>query len=103
MLVGLLSFIFTFCSILLILLVLIQKGKSGLGIGSLGGGQQQLFGGSGGQDIFQKATWVLGAILMFGSLGLSIYKSKQAGANLGSAYKQVTKKQSAIPVPASTD
>jgi len=43
---------------------------------ALGGGAQTLFGGSGGQDIFQKITWVLGGIFMAGSLGLSIIKSK---------------------------
>jgi len=39
-----------------------QKGKGGMGLGSMGGGAQMLFGGSGGQDIFQKTTWVLGII-----------------------------------------
>jgi len=97
MLAGLLTFLYTFCSILLILMVLIQKGKSSLGIGSLGGGQQQLFGGAGGQDIFQKITWALGAILIFGSLGLAIYKSKQAGVYLGSAYNKVQKSAPIAP------
>src|SRR3990167_10655162 len=94
MLVGLLSTLFTFVSILLIFMVLLQKGKSSLGLGGLGGGQQALFGGSGGQDLFQKITWVLGALLMLGSLGLAIYKSKQAGTALGSAYKKVVSRDS---------
>jgi preprotein translocase subunit SecG len=38
--------------------------------------QQMLFGGSGGQDLFQKATWVLVGIFLAGSLGLAIYKNK---------------------------
>ena len=63
---------------LLILIVLIQKGKSSMGIGTIGGGSQTLFGGSGGQDIFQKTTWVLGALFMLGSLGLALLKSRQA-------------------------
>jgi len=76
MLQGLLSFIFSLSSIFLIFIVLVQKGKSSLGIGTLGGGSQMLFGSSGGQDLFQKITWVLGAILIGGSLGLAIMKSK---------------------------
>ncbi len=75
MLYGFLSFLFCFSSVILILLVLIQKSKGSLGMGSLGGGSQMLFGGSGGQDIFQKTTWVLGLILVFGSLGLAILKT----------------------------
>src|SRR5689334_1678540 len=79
MLQGLLSFFFSFSCIILILLILVQKGKGSIGIGTLGGGSQMLFGSSGGQDLFQKITWVLGAILIGGSLDLSIMKSKNAG------------------------
>ncbi len=35
-----------------------------MGLGGLGGGSQMLFGGSGGQDLFQKTTWVLSAIFV---------------------------------------
>lgn len=78
MLQGLLSFIFVLSSIFLIFIILVQKGKSSLGIGTLGGGSQMLFGSSGGQDLFQKITWVLGVILIGGSLGLAILKSRSA-------------------------
>lgn len=63
-------------ALLLILIILIQKGKGNMGLGSLGGGAQILFGGSGGQDLFQKVTWVLGGIFMAGSLILSILWSR---------------------------
>lgn len=66
--------LFILLCLVLILLVLVQKGKSSMGIGALGGGTQMLFGGSGGQDLFQKTTWVLGAIFMLGSLGLALMK-----------------------------
>ncbi len=46
-----------------------------MGLGGLGGGAQMLFGGSGGQDLFQKVTWVMVALFMFGSLVLSLMKS----------------------------
>lgn len=47
-----------------------------MGLGAMGGGTQMLFGGSGGQDLFQKATWVLVALFLTGSLSLAIYKNK---------------------------
>ncbi len=57
-------------------LILIQQGKGDMGMGSLGGSTQMLFGGSGGQNFFEKATWILGAIFLFGSLGLTVLKAK---------------------------
>jgi preprotein translocase subunit SecG len=76
MLYGLLLTLFVIVCFLLIGLVLIQKGKGSMGIGSLGGGSQMLFGGSGGQDLFQKITWVLGVVFMVGSLGLGLMKAR---------------------------
>jgi len=75
MLYGLMLTLFVFVCLLLILIVLIQQGKSSMGLGNLGGSTQMLFGGSGGQDIFQKTTWVLGIIFIFGSLVLSLMKT----------------------------
>jgi preprotein translocase subunit SecG len=75
MLYGLLLTLFVFASLLLVIVILIQQGKSSMGLGNLGGGAQMLFGGSGGQDIFQKITWTLGTIFIFGSLALSIMKT----------------------------
>ena len=74
---GFFTILYSFACLLLILIVLIQKGKSSMGIGSMGGGAQMLFGGSGGQDFLQKVTWALGAIFIGGSLGLSIIKTSQ--------------------------
>jgi protein translocase SecG subunit len=62
--------LFTINCFLLVLIIMIQQGKSSMGIGNLGGSAQMLFGGSGGQDILQKITSVLGLIYLFGSLGL---------------------------------
>lgn len=77
MLYEILVSLFVFNNILLVLLILIQQGKGNMGLGSLGGGAQMLFGGSGGQDVLQKITWVLGALFMAGSLGLSLMKAQQ--------------------------
>jgi protein translocase SecG subunit len=76
MLNGLLSFLFGLLCILLVLMVLIQKGKSSLGIGSISGNNQMIFGGGGGQNLFQKITWIFGLLLIFGSVGLSTLKYK---------------------------
>jgi preprotein translocase subunit SecG len=76
MLFGFLTFGFVILCFILVLIIFLQKGKGSMGLGSLGGGSQMLFGGSGGQDIFQKVTWVLLALFMSSSLTLSIMKSR---------------------------
>lgn len=58
-----------------------------MGLGGLGGGTQMLFGGSGGQDLFQKITWFLVAIFMSGSLALTLMKSSSS-RSLQYGYKQ---------------
>jgi preprotein translocase subunit SecG len=88
MLQGLISFLYCFSSALLIIIILLQKGKGGLGLGGLGGGgSQMLFGGSGGQTLFQTITWAFGTILMVGGLMFSIYKYKNYKSNYLSGYK----------------
>lgn len=78
MLYGLLVTGYVIVCILLILLILLQKGKGSSGFGGMASGTQMLFGGSGGQDVFQKATWFLGALFMIGSLSLSMLKTKKS-------------------------
>jgi preprotein translocase subunit SecG len=95
MLVGLLTTLLVIDGLLLVLFILIQKGKGDMGLSAFGGGAQTLFGGSGGQDIFQKITWVLGVIFMVGSLGLSIIKSK------GTMFSDVVSKTSTSNLPIS--
>ena len=71
------GFFVTF-SILLGILILVQQGKGDMGLGGLGASSQMLFGGSGGQDFFEKITWIFGFIFIFGALGLSFMKSRSA-------------------------
>ena len=66
---------------MIVFLVLLQKGKGNMGLGSMGGGNQMLFGSSGGQDIFQKITWILCALLLVGSLTLSVFKGKYGSSH----------------------
>lgn len=75
MLYGFLVICFIIVCFLLILLILVQKSKGGMGVGAFGGSSQMLFGGSGGQDVMQKTTWVLVAFFLLGSLVLSLMKS----------------------------
>ena len=89
MLNGILSFLFGLLCLLLVLMILIQKGKSSLGIGSIGGNNQMLFGGGGGQNLFQKITWVMGIILILGSVSLSTLKYRAHHSN---AYHHTTTK-----------
>ncbi len=77
MIVGLLTSGFVLLAFVLAFIILLQKGKSSLGLGGMGGGSQMLFGGSGGQEVFQKITWVLLALFMFGSLSIAIMKSRK--------------------------
>ena len=78
MLFGLMVFGFVLLCFSLILIIFMQKGKGSMGLDALGGGSQMLFGGSGGQDLFQKITWVLVALFLSGSLFLSISKSRNS-------------------------
>lgn len=72
---SLLVAFFVLLCLFMIIIILIQRGKGSAGIGNLGGGTQLLFGGSGGADIFQKATWIMGMLFMGISLILALMKS----------------------------
>lgn len=77
MLYGLLVALFVIACFFLVIIILVQQSKGGMGIGAMGGSTQMLFGGSGGQDLFQKITWVLVAVFMLGSLALSLMRSSE--------------------------
>ena len=94
----LLLVIFTVFAILLAIVILIQPGKGDMGLGSIGTGTQVLFGGSGGRSFFEKVTWVMGAIFIFGALGLSLIKSKETQKSRFADYE--TKQSSSRQVPA---
>lgn len=74
--ISLLTVFYGILCAFIVLMVLVQRGKGGMGLGNLGGGNQALFGSSGGQDIFQKITWICCVLLLTGSLFLSIFKGK---------------------------
>jgi len=74
----------------MVIVILFQKGKSSMGFGNLGGSTQLLFGGSGGQDLFQKMTWVMATLFMGGSLGLAMLKRPSESKLLNEIAQQQT-------------
>ena len=85
--------LFVIACIFMVLIILVQKGKGSMGLGSLGGSNQMLFGGSGGQDLFQKITWALVIIFLGGSLLLSILKKPNNSLEKYASKKPVPSKQ----------
>lgn len=83
--ISLLTFFYGFLCFFTILLVLIQRGKGNMGLGNVGGSNQAIFGSSGGQDIFQKITWICLILLLGGSLTLAVLKARQGGRSYSSA------------------
>ena len=71
-----------------------------MGLGAIGGASQTLFGGSGGQDFFEKATWTMGALFMFGALGISILRTNVSESRLGNFRAQTNTQHQAPQQPA---
>lgn len=69
--------LFVIMCFFMLLIIMIQQSKGSMGLGTMGGSAQMLFGGSGGQDLFQKITWVCGILFMLGSLVLTLAKSHE--------------------------
>lgn len=81
-LISLLTPFYVLLCLLIILIVLVQRGKGSMGLGNMGGGNQMLFGSSGGQDIFQKATWIMCALLLSGSLVIGVLKARYGSTSI---------------------
>lgn len=100
MIIGLLTTLFVILCLFMVLLILLQRGKNNMGIGSMGS-NQMLFGASGGQDIFQKATWVCLVLFMVGSLSISMLKNHAARQSKYLSSYQRTLPQQTEPQPTS--
>jgi preprotein translocase subunit SecG len=102
-----LMIIFVFLCFLLALAILMQQGKGDMGLGGLGGGSQMLFGGSGGQEFFEKITWIMGALFIAGSLGLALIKSRELESTrltrIASPVAQAQTQQLPLPQQAPTE
>ena len=91
MLYEIFTFIFALVALLIIFFVSIQKSQGGFFSGQGNNDSSIVFGGSGGMEIFQKITWFLGALLIFGTLFLSIYKTKISTKSLYTKSKKEEK------------
>lgn len=97
MLIGLLYTVFVILCFFIIFIVLLQKSKGSLGIVGSIGSANIIFGGSGGQDIFQKMTWMCIALFMSGSLVLALLKNRSVNQ---SRYLEQAIASSVVPVQA---
>jgi len=77
MLISILTGLFISLLFLLGIIIMIQQGKGDMGLGALHNTTQALFGGSGGQTLFQKITWVFGGLFLAGALTLTMLKMRQ--------------------------
>lgn len=76
-----LTFIHICACLFLVMVVLIQPGKSG-GLGAFGGAAaQQVFGGRGAGNILTKITWITASVFFFTSVTLA-YLSSSTGDSL---------------------
>jgi protein translocase SecG subunit len=77
------------CS-LMIALIMIQQSRGEIGFGAAPSkGTQLVFGGSGGQEFFEKVTWVLGATFLLSCLAMSYFQSKEQSRSILESYQQV--------------
>lgn len=83
----------------LILVILIQPGKSG-GMGIFGSaGAQQVFGGRGAGNFLTKTTWATATVFFLTSISLA-YLSSSSDEALQKKSAQVVDKSKPVPVPA---
>lgn len=75
-LISVLTVLFSILCVLLIIIILLQSNKSA-GMGILGGSSQSAF-GSTTASVVTKATSVMVALFMIGSLGLSVFESSKS-------------------------
>ena len=85
----------------LILVILIQPGKSG-GMGIFGSaGAQQVFGGRGAGNFLTKTTWATATVFFVTSITLA-YLSSSTDEALQNKASQLAEKSKTTPVPAPT-
>ncbi len=83
----------------LILVILIQPGKSG-GMGIFGSaGAQQVFGGRGAGNFLTKTTWATATVFFLTSVSLA-YLSSSSDEALQKKSAQFVQKSKPVPVPA---
>jgi preprotein translocase subunit SecG len=77
-----LTIIHVICCVVLVLIILVQPGKSGgLGAALGGAGAQQIFGGRGAGNFLTKTTWIAASLFFVTSVTLA-YMSTSTGDSL---------------------
>lgn len=75
---------------LMLTTILIQQSKGGIGFGAAPSkGTEIMFGGSGGQDFFEKATWILAIIFLSSCVGIAYFQSKEQSRSILESYQQI--------------
>jgi len=102
-----LTVLHVFVCLVLMLVVLIQPGKSGgLGAALGGAGAQQIFGGRGAGNFLTRTTWIAASIFFLTSVTLA-YLSTSTGDSLEDLAKESAQKQEAevpsAPAPAAPE
>lgn len=70
--------------------ILIQQSKGEIGFGGAPSrGTQVVFGGSGGQDFFERVTWILGVVFLASCLAMNYFQSKEQSRSILESYQQV--------------
>jgi preprotein translocase subunit SecG len=86
-----LTVIHVICCVVLVLVVLVQPGKSGgLGAALGGAGAQQIFGGRGAGNFLTRTTWIAATLFFVTSVTLA-YMSTSTGDSLQDRTSQSSK------------
>jgi len=90
-----------FCAVVLILIILIQPGKSGGLTAALGGaGSQQVFGGRGAGNFLTKGTWILATTFFVTSMVLAYISSSTDESIRDTSAPKAAPTEEAIEAPA---
>jgi preprotein translocase subunit SecG len=81
----LLSTIYVFACILLLMTILLQQGKGDMAAAFGGGSSQSAFGARAGATVLSKATTVLAVVFMLGALGLALIGQRGPGSIVSGA------------------
>ena len=95
--------LYVLVSALLIITILLQQGKGGDIAQAFGGGSSQaVFGARSGATLLTRATSVLAALFVIGSLGLTVWGARGPGSVVGGLEGPPPTPTNTTPAPAAT-